>query len=112
MQRKLKITVDTPLSALFRENHHEELRTIIESWRPYMIGGDACADALEMCYLGFDFTRIPLGHIYRDLAVLINHDGLIPTISLLASYLTIHSNLSVNKNTVYRQLMRYRKLYR
>ncbi len=32
MQLKFIITADTPLSALFRENHHEELRTIIESW--------------------------------------------------------------------------------
>ena len=111
MQRKLQINADTPLSALFRDNHHDELRTIIESWRPYLLGSEAYTDALEICFLGFDFTRIPIGHIYRDLALLINHDALIDPITILARYLTIHSNLSVNKNTIYRQLMRYRKHY-
>ena len=28
---------DTPLSALFRESCHEELRRIIETWRPCLI---------------------------------------------------------------------------
>lgn len=27
----------TPLSALFRKNHYEELRKVIDFWRPYLI---------------------------------------------------------------------------
>ena len=37
---------DTPLSALFRDNHHEELRMVIDSWRPYLVDDDAAIDAL------------------------------------------------------------------
>ena len=37
---------DTPLSALFRDNFHGELRKVIESWRPYLIDDDASVDAL------------------------------------------------------------------
>ena len=39
---------DTPLSALFRENHHEELRTIIESWRPFLKDDETDTKALEL----------------------------------------------------------------
>ena len=39
---------DTPLSALFRDNFHSELRKVIESWRPYLIDDDANVDALAM----------------------------------------------------------------
>ena len=112
MQKKLTMTADTPLSALFRENHHEELRTVIESWRPYLVGGDSGIDALEICHLGFDFTRIKLGRVYRDLARVICHDGLILPMTVLARYLVTHSNLAINAATAYRQLVRYCRHYR
>ena len=54
---------DTPLSALFRENHHEELRKIIDSWRPYLIGDDPTIDALAMTRFEFDFDKVIATHI-------------------------------------------------
>lgn len=108
----LKLTVDTPLSALIRKSHHEEFITVIESFRPYMVGGDASVEALELLYLGIDFTHMPVGRVYRSLAMLINHDALIPPITILARYLVSHSNLGTNANSIYRQIMRYCKLYR
>ena len=49
---------DTPLSTLFRTNFHEKLRTVIESWRPYLINDDTNIDALAMTHFEFDFSNI------------------------------------------------------
>ena len=43
---------DTPLSALFREHHHDELRQTIEAWRPYLIGDDTSVDTLKNEFFG------------------------------------------------------------
>ena len=101
---------DTPLSALFRENHHEELRQIIESWRPYLSGDDPNMDALALNSFQFDFGQTRPVCIYMDLARLINHDALATPISVLAAYLFQHSNLSRSENALYVQLKRYKKL--
>ena len=58
---------DTPLSALFREHHHEELRQTIEAWRPYLIGDDTNIDALVMTHFEFDRKRIYSNRVYYDL---------------------------------------------
>ena len=44
--QKFEITADTPLSALFRNEHHEMLRNIINSWRSALIDSPK-EDALE-----------------------------------------------------------------
>ena len=49
---------DTPLSALFRDNFHDELSKVIELWRPYLIDDDASVDALAMAHFEFDRKRI------------------------------------------------------
>ena len=93
---------DTPLSALFRENHHEELRKIIESWRPYLI------DALALTRCEFDKDRIYSNKVYRDLCGLDIAGALKVPLSQLARYLTDHSNLSRSYATLYQQLKYYR----
>lgn len=101
---------DTPLSALFRESHHEELRQIIDSWRPFLSGDDPNMDALALNSFQFDFGQTRPVCIYMDLARLINHDALATPISVLAAYLFLHSNLSRSENALYVQLKRYKKL--
>ena len=81
---------DTPLSALFRDNFHSELRKVIESWRPYLIDDDASVDALAMTHFEFDRKRIYSNRVYYDLLDL---DGL----------------LSQSYDTLYRQLKKYRQ---
>ena len=100
---------DTPLSALFRENHHEELRKVIESWRPYLIGDDPATDALAITRFEFDKKRIYSNRIYYDLLGLDTLGALQVPLSQLASYLADHSNLSHSYDTLYRQLKRYRQ---
>lgn len=104
-----RFSKETPLSALFRENHHEELKTIIESWRPYLIGDDATVDALAMTHFEFDKKRIYSNRVYYDLLDMDALGALQVSLSQLACYLANHSNLSSSHATLYRQLKKYRQ---
>ena len=102
---------ETPLSALFRENHHEKLRKVIDSWRPYLIGGDASVNALAMTRFEFNKERIYSNKVYRDLCELDTLGALQVSLSQLARYLSAHSNLSRSYATLYQQLKNYRNEY-
>ena len=106
---KIDIKSDTPLSALFRENHHNELRVVIESWRPYLIGDDPSIDALQMTHFEFDKKRICSKSIYVDLLPLENPKILKTSISQLALYLSEHTNLSSSYKALYQQIKNYRQ---
>ena len=101
----------TPLSALFRKNHHEELRKVIDSWRPYLINDDQNMDALAMTRFEFDKDQIYSNKVYRDLCELDALGALQVSLSQLARYLSAHSNLSRSYATLYQQLKNYRSEY-
>ena len=105
--KKELITTDTPLSALFRENHHDELRTVIESWRPYMIDDDPTVDALHLSRFVFDKKRLQPCVAYCDLTSLEHRGALRVSLSQLARYLADHSNLSRSYSSLYQQLKYY-----
>ena len=107
--QKFEITADTPLSALFRNEHHEMLRNIINSWRSALIDSPK-EDALEMTTFFFDFDWIRPIEVYMDLTCLIVHDGLYTTMKVLAHYMATHSNLSMSEATLYGLLKRYKRL--
>ena len=98
----------TPLSALFRKNHHEELRKVIDSWYPYLINDDQNMDALAMTRFEFDKDQIYSNKVYRDLCELDALGALQVSLSQLARYLSAHSNLSRSYATLYQQLKYYR----
>ena len=100
---------DTPLSALFRDNYRSELRKVIESWRPYLIGDDATVDALAMTHFEFDKNRIYSNKVYYDLLDLEVVGALQVSLSQLSNYLANHTNLSNSYATLYRQLKKYRQ---
>ena len=100
---------DTPLSALFREGHHEELRKIIGSWRPYLTNDDATIDALQLSHFEFDKDRIYSNKVYRDLCGLDALGALQVSLSQLSRYLAERSNLSRSYATLYQQLKYYRQ---
>ena len=104
-----RFSKDTPLSALFRKTRHEELRMVIESWRPYLINDDTNIDALDMNRFEFDKERIYSNRVYYDLLDMDNLGALQVSISQLARYLADHSNLSSSYATLYRQLKMYRQ---
>ena len=95
---------DTPLSALFRENHHKGLRLIIDSWRPYLVGDDPNTEALALSHFEFDKDQIYSNKVYRDLCELDVAGALKVPLSQLARYLADHSNLSRSYATLYQQL--------
>ena len=99
---------ETPLSALFRKNSHEQLQTVIEAWRPFLIS--ETEDVMKLNEFKFDLSRIQPSTIYLDLAQLINQGGLQCSMSVLAAYMFTHSNLSRSENALYVQLKRYKKL--
>ena len=102
---------DTPLSALFRKSHYEELRKVIDSWRPYLISNDANVDAVAMTHFEFDKNRIYSNKVYRDLCELEAIVALRVSLNQLAHYLADHSNLSQSYATLYQQLKDYRSEY-
>jgi hypothetical protein len=97
------VTASTTLAELFRVNFHGELRTVIESWRPYLLGDDDSVDVLQLSHFEFDKKRI-----YSDLIDLAAIGALAVPLSQLAYYLSEHSNLSNSYATLYRQLKLYR----
>lgn len=100
---------DTPLSALFRKTRHEELRTVIESWRPYLIDDDTAVDALAITHFEFDKKQIYSNRVYYDLLDLDALGALQVSLSQLAYYLADHSNLSSSYTALYQQLKHYRQ---
>lgn len=100
---------DTPPSALFRENFHDELRKVIESWRPFLIDDDPSINALAITHFEFDKKRIYSNRVYYDLLDLDDLGALQVPLSQLASYLADHTNLSQSYDTLYRQLKKYRQ---
>ena len=104
-----RFSKDTSLSALFRKTRHEELRKVIESWRPYLINDDTNIDALDMNRFEFDKERIYSNRVYYDLLDMDNLGALQVSLSQLARYLADHSNLSSSYATLYRQLKMYRQ---
>ena len=107
-----EIGADTPLAALFRENHYEELRAVIESWRPGLADDDKRVDALDMTDFQFDKRSIRPSDVYLSLCRLIRNDALRKTMRTLAAYLFLHSNLSASEDSVYALLKRYKRLLR
>ena len=100
----------TPLSALFRLNFEGELRTVIESWRPCLIGDDPSIDAMQLSYFEFDFNKILAMSVYIDLGhLLCKHPLVDDNMRTLADYLFEHSNLSNSQPTLYAQLRKYKK---
>ena len=107
--RPLTLTASMPLAELFRVNFHGELRTVIESWRPFLVGDDPNIDALAMTRFEFDKKRIYSNRVYYDLLDLDALGALQVPLSQLARYLADHSNLSRSHATLYRQLKKYRQ---
>ena len=97
---------DTPLSALFRKNSHEELKRVMETWKPYL--AVEITDVLKLNEFKFDLSRIQPSTVYLDLAHLINQGGLLCSMSVLAAYMFSHSNLSKSETTLYSQLRKYK----
>ena len=85
------------------------LRDVIDTWRSALIGLTE-EEALEMNSFFFDFDWIRPIEVYMDLTNLIINDGLLTTMSQLAHYMAMHSNLSKSEATLYALLKRYKRI--
>ena len=103
------ITPDTPLSYLFRRTFYEDLRQVIDSWRPFLIDDDSSVDALQINQFHFDKKRITARRVYIDLISLIERGALRPSMKILADYLFEHTNLSKSADALYQILARTRR---
>ena len=109
MEKKKLFADDTPLSALFRENYHEELRNLIKSWQPFLVDYDPAKDALQISQFEFDKKHIYSNRVYMELMELEKLGALKVSLSRLAHYLAEHTNLSRSYKTLYQQLKKYHK---
>ena len=110
--KKVIITADTPLSALFHDKSHEQLRGAINDWRSYLIG-DKPTDELQISYFEFDFSMHEFGPcaVYHDLAWMVINCPLVVPLSELARYMAEHSNLQAKASSIYRLINSYLKQY-
>ena len=105
MKHRDLIVKDTSLSALFRPSFHQELRQVINSWRPFLIGCPPDVDALDLSWFAFDFSRIQVMNVLIDLGRHLCHHPLVDdNMRTLAIYLVDHTNLSCSMPTLYAQL--------
>ena len=100
---------DTPLSTLFRRTFYEDLRQVINSWRPFLIDNDPSVDALQISQFHFNKKRITARQVYIDLISLKERGALRPSMKMLADYLFEHTNLSKSANALYQLLTRCRR---
>ena len=107
--KKIKITADTPLSALFYRTVHEDLRQVIDSWRPFLVDCPSDVDALALTHFCFDRRRINARQVYMVFADLMERGALRPSMRTLADYLFVHTNLSQSASTLYQLLARCRR---
>lgn len=107
--KKVVFTADTPLSALFRRTFHDDLRQVINSWRPFLQDCPPDVDALDMSRFILDHRRISSRGVYAQLIALMNRGALRPPMRTLADYLFYHSNLSRSAETLYQTLWRTRR---
>jgi hypothetical protein len=97
----------TPLSALFKVSFHTELVAVIEGWRSCLIDDDTDVDALQLNYFKFDKHIITAKEVYGVLLDFVDRNALVVPMSLLALYLSTHSNLSTSYNSLYQQMRKY-----
>ena len=106
---KIDLSPDTPLSYLFRRSFYEDLRQVIDSWRPFLIDNDPLVDPLQISQFHFNKKRITARQVYIDLISLKECGALRPSMKTLADYLFEHTNLSKSADALYQLLTRCRR---
>ena len=106
---KLDFSSDTPLSYLFRRTFYEDLRQVIDFWRPFLTDNDPSVDALQISQFHFNKKLITARQVYIDLISLKERGALRPSMKTLADYLFEHTNLSKSADALYQLLTRCRR---
>ena len=111
--KKIILSADTPLSALFHDSCHDMLRSAINDLRSYLIADDATVDALMLNRFEFDFSKSEFGpcNLYRQLTWMVINLPLIVPLSVFAKYVSEHSNLQAKADSIRRMIDEYSSDY-
>lgn len=107
--KKLNISADTPLSALFHEGCHAQLVNDIKYLCGFLIDCQSDVDVLKVSRFDFDFSS-PKFHpckVYQKLANMVNRHLLIVSHRALSRYMAEHSNLHASAESIYRSIYKY-----
>lgn len=107
--KKIHITADTPLSALFVEGCQEEFLKDIQYLRDFTTSDDPTVDNEHLCYFDFDFDDPKFGpcKVYQKLANMISRFNLIGSQAEFCRYMAHHSNLHASDASIYRSINKY-----
>lgn len=105
------------LTGIAMPNFQDEIRELIDSWRPYMAEPIRANNLEKVIYILFRNKRGDKVKIYRDLVRAYNRGWFKVSLIDLAKYLAIHTNLGPNKdveqriNTIYHFLKMYKNYF-
>ena len=107
--KKITISADTPLSALFVEGCQEKFLKDIQYLRDFTTSDDPTVDNEHLCYFDFDFDDPKFGpcKVYQKLANMISRFHLIVSLAELCRYMADHSNLHASAASIYRMINMY-----
>ena len=107
--KKLNISADTPLSALFHDGCHAQLVNDIKYLCNFLIDCQSDVDVLKVSRFDFDFSspKFRPCKVYQKLANMVNRHLLIVSHRELSRYMAEHSNLHASAESIYRSIYKY-----
>ena len=113
--KKLNISADTPLSALFHDGCHDQLVNDIKYLCDFLIDCQSDVDVLKVSRFDlvsrfdFDFSspKFRPCKVYQKLANMVNRHLLIVSHRELSRYMAEHSNLHASAESIYRSIYKY-----
>ena len=81
------------LTGIAMPNFQDEIRELVDSWKPYLVERHTADDLEKMIYFKFRNKRGDKVKIYRDLVRAYNKGWFKVSLIDLAKYLAIHTNL-------------------
>jgi len=107
--KKLNISADTPLSALFHDGCHDQQKNDIKYLCNFLIDCQSDVDVLKVSRFDFDFNspKFRPCKVYQKLANMVNRHLLIVSHRELSRYMAEHSNLHASAESIYRSIYKY-----
>ena len=107
--KKIILSADTPLSALFMTDNRKELLKDIQYLRDFTTFDNPTIDNEHLCYFEFNFDDPKFGpcKVYQKLANMISRFHLIVSQAEFCRYMADHSNLHASTASIYRMINMY-----
>lgn len=107
---KLNIDQNLPVSVLFDKRYHDQVKEVVDKWRPGLINDDPSIETLELSSFEFDRSKIYFYSVIMDIMQLrkLGYSSL--SIAAVARYFSACSNLSSSYATLYSRMRSYANL--